>query len=224
MNEYWEKFSVFVNEKTLRERVIILLMLIVIVYGLCDLLFMGALLDKQAQKSKQLVGLTESNIVAERELADMMAVLQGGRESARREQQQLADKLAAVDAELASEASGFVPANLMPRVLEEMLEDTADLSLLKLENKPVELITGDSGGELSATPSRDEDSTHLYRHGVEMRLQGSYLAALNYLKRLEQLQWRFQWHALQFDIQEYPTGTVSVEVYTYSTERDWLGV
>lgn len=220
MSSYWEKFSVFVNEKTLRERAIIMLVMVVLVYGLCDLLFMGALLDFSSRQSSQLASLQQSNSDAQREIENLMALLSGSREATRRERQQLSDKLTKIDAELSSAASGFVPATLMPKVLEEMLIATRQLTLIKLENIPVEMVAGNSDPDVAG----DEDSTQLYRHGVEMQLQGGYLATLEYLKQLEQLQWRFQWQALQFEVDEYPTGMVTLEVYTYSTEKDWLGV
>ena len=220
MSSYWEKFSVFINEKTLRERALIMLVMVVLVYGLCDLLFMGALLDFSSRQSSQLASLQQSNSDAQREIENLMALLSGSREATRRERQQLSDKLTKIDAELSSAASGFVPATLMPKVLEEMLIATRQLTLIKLENIPVEMVAGNSDPDVAG----DEDSTQLYRHGVEMQLQGGYLATLEYLKQLEQLQWRFQWQALQFEVDEYPTGMVTLEVYTYSTEKDWLGV
>lgn len=239
MNEYWQKFSLFVNGKTLRERVIILLVIVVLVYGLCELLFFGAVLDKSNRQASQLQSVAERNLDAESEVQDLMESLSGGRQAIAREQQQLNDKLAKVDEELSSAASGFIPATLMPQVLEEILNNSEKLTLMKLENKPVEVVTGISDANSSAEKTTNnrssgrqgeqqvvdaDDKTLLYRHGVEMQLQGSYLATLDYLKRLEQLQWRFQWDALSFQVDEYPIGTVTLEVYTYSTERDWLGV
>lgn len=234
MNEYWEKFSHFVNEKTLRERVIILLVAIVLVYGLCDLFFLGGLLDKNAQQDRQLNSVLESNIDAESELQELMATLSGDAQADKREQKQLQEKLDSVDKELASAATGFIPATLMPQVLEEILNNSDKLTLIKLENKAVELVTGkaDNNKDASSEEKQAEllaakstqDNNQLFRHGVEMQLQGSYLSTLEYLQRLEQLQWRFQWDALTFVVEEYPTGTVTLEVYTYSTERDWLGV
>ena len=72
MSSYWEKFSVFVNEKTLRERAIIMLVMVVLVYGLCDLLFMGALLDFSSRQSSQLASLQQSNSDAQREIENFL--------------------------------------------------------------------------------------------------------------------------------------------------------
>lgn len=228
-NLYWGKFSRFVHEKTLRERVIILMVIVVLIYGVIDLLFLGAILDKRERQVNQLNGLLESNIAAQQEVQDLISQIGESRLAMQRQQQMLNDKLDKVDQQLSSAATGFIPATLMPKVLEQLLDidknGSEALALIKLENKPVERVTGlDEGDEKDETHIEEKDVASLYRHGVELQLQGSYLATLAYLKRLEQLQWRFEWETLVFEIQEYPVGTVTLEVYTYSTERDWIGV
>jgi MSHA biogenesis protein MshJ len=246
---YWERFSHFVHEKTLRERLIILLMIIILFYGISDLLFLGDVLENRDRQIKQLNGLVESNQAAQQEVQALLNQIGASQQSMQRQQELLNEKLIDVDRQLAASATGFIPATLMPKVLEKLLDNSAGLLLIKLENKPVEKITGldqatknesalvldshdveqdeakknenDSGNENERS---EPYTTDLYRHGVEMQLQGSYLGTLAYLKQLESLEWRFEWNALIFDIQDYPIGTVTIEVYTYSTERDWIGV
>lgn len=236
----WDKFSSFVHEKTLRERVIILFVVVVLIYGLADILFLGGILENRSRQLNQLNALLESNQVAQQEVQDLLDQIGEGRLAMQRQQQLLNEKLNHVDRQLASAAMGFIPATLMPKVLEQLLDNSEQLVLLKLENKPVERVTGlddlvanEGGTNYEGESNKKEpitealvvdDTSHLYRHGVELQLQGSYLSTLAYLKRLEQLQWRFEWDSLVFEVQKYPIGTVTLEVYTYSTERDWIGV
>ena len=236
LSDYWDKFSLFVNGKTLRERVIILLVVVVLIYGIADLLFFGAILEKRERQINQLNGLVENNQIAQQEVQALLDQMSESRLAMQRQQELLNEKLIRVDQQLASAATGFIPATLMPKVLEQLLDSSTGLVLIKLKNKPVEKITGldeiaDSNSESASKSSREnttnislDDKTDLYRHGVELHLQGSYLATLAYLKQVESLEWRFEWDALSFDIQDYPMGVVTIEVYTYSTERDWIGV
>jgi len=242
---YWERFSHFVHEKTLRERLIILLMIIILFYGISDLLFLGDVLENRDRQIKQLNGLVESNQAAQQEVQALLNQISASQQSMQRQQELLNEKLINVDRQLAASATGFIPATLMPKVLEKLLDNRAGLVLIKLENKPVEKITGldqaTKNESVSVLDNHDAEqdeakkneneneksepyTTDLYRHGVELQLQGSYLGTLAYLKQLESLEWRFEWNALIFDIQDYPVGTVTIEVYTYSTERDWIGV
>jgi len=237
-SDYWGKFSTFVNGKTLRERVIILLVVVVLIYGIADLLFFGAILESERDKLINLNGLVESNQIAQQEVQALLDQMSESRLAMQRQQKLLNEKLIRVDQQLASAATGFIPATLMPKVLEQLLDSSTGLVLIKLKNKPVEKITGldeiadsNSNSESESKNTREkatnislDDKTDLYRHGVELQLQGSYLATLAYLKQVESLEWRFEWDALSFDIQDYPMGVVTIEVYTYSTERDWIGV
>jgi MSHA biogenesis protein MshJ len=45
-----------------------------------------------------------------------------------------------------------------------------------------------------------------------------------YLKKLEQLNWRIEWDTMTFTIEEYPQGLLTIDVYTYSNEKDWISV
>ena len=207
-------------------------------------------MDNRERQIKQLNGLVESNQAAQQEVQTLLDQMRESRLAMDRQQKLLNEKLNRVDQQLASAASGFIPAALMPKVLEQLLDSSADLILIKLENKPVKRVTaldedlgpkskvkGIKQNDARANDNSERESTNLeevvlaekqptvlYRHGVELQLQGSYLATLAYLKQLESLEWRFEWDALLFDIQDYPVGTVTLEVYTYSTEREWIGV
>ena len=104
---------------------------------------------------------------------------------------------------------------MMPRVLEQVLDAQSKLKLLALENIPVVAITDH--------PSKAGSMT-LFRHGVIIELEGSYHAVLAYLQTLESLAWRLQWSSLDFEVGEYPLGKLTLKVFTYSTEKNWLGV
>ncbi|MDB2409885.1 hypothetical protein N9W57_04590 [Pseudomonadales bacterium] len=162
-NLYWEKFSRFVHEKTLRERVIILMVIVVLIYGVIDLLFLGTILDKRERQVNQLNGLLESNIAAQQEVQDLISQIGESRLAMQRQQQMLNDKLDKVDQQLSSAATGFIPATLMPKVLEQLLDidksGSEALALIKLENKPVERVTGlDEGDEKDDTRIFSNDS------------------------------------------------------------------
>ena len=47
-----------------------------------------------------------------------------------------------------------------------------------------------------------------------LTLKGNYFSILNFLKRLEQLKWQLYWDRLQYQVDNYPEATVTVEFYT----------
>jgi MSHA biogenesis protein MshJ len=49
---------------------------------------------------------------------------------------------------------------------------------------------------------------------LQLHLEGSYLATLRYLRALEALPWEFFWDGLHFEVIEYPTARVRLDIHT----------
>ncbi len=45
----------------------------------------------------------------------------------------------------------------------------------------------------------------------------------DYLTHLEQLPWKFYWQSFNYEVQEYPTALVRLNIYTLSTSNWWMG-
>ena len=69
-----------------------------------------------------------------------------------------------------------------------------------------------------------KDTAWLYRHGVEITVQGNYADMLAYLESLERLPRRVYWGALKIDAQKWPASQMTVTVYTISLEKTWWRV
>ena len=63
----------------------------------------------------------------------------------------------------------------------------------------------------------------MHKHGVRLKLQGSFFSVLDFLRKLEQLEWKFFWDAVEFRVVDYPDATVEITVYTISMEPTWIG-
>jgi len=64
----------------------------------------------------------------------------------------------------------------------------------------------------------------IYKHGIELTLQGSYLDVLRYLAAIENIGVRFFWERVEYQVEQYPLGEVSIEVFTLSTQEQLLDV
>jgi MSHA biogenesis protein MshJ len=62
----------------------------------------------------------------------------------------------------------------------------------------------------------------LYRHGVELVVQGSYLDMLSYMESLQALPSQLFWGRLQLDADNYPTATLTLTLYTLSLDEKWM--
>ena len=119
-----------------------------------------------------------------------------------------------VNETLGDYAAELIDPTEMAHVLEGVLERQTSLRLVRMRNL---------GGEvLSATG--EEDGATLYKHGLEIEFEGSYLACLEYLKDLEALPWRLYWQLFELQSQDYPTNLIRIHVSTLSLDEEWIGV
>jgi MSHA biogenesis protein MshJ len=64
----------------------------------------------------------------------------------------------------------------------------------------------------------------LYRHGVQVVLQGSYLDMVNYMEALERLPVQLFWGKATLDAQEYPKARLTLTLYTLSLDMKWISL
>lgn len=62
----------------------------------------------------------------------------------------------------------------------------------------------------------------LYRHGVELVLEGSYADLLGYLKAMEALPQRVLWGGAGLQVEQHPRCVLTLRVYTLSRDPNWL--
>ena len=159
MKVYWDKCQAFVDGKVERERIIIIAMLLALIFFLADLFLLGGLLDKQSMQAESLASITRDTQATQFEIENLKAseTSLGGSNKQRRDS--YSQTLAQLSDTLAVITEGFIPASAMPVALEQILKSSKNLSLLSLENKPVELISG-------AGP---DQNAYLYRHDFYYR-------------------------------------------------------
>jgi MSHA biogenesis protein MshJ len=64
----------------------------------------------------------------------------------------------------------------------------------------------------------------VYKHGVEIVVQGGYVELMDYLAQLENLPVRVVWGNLKLHVETYPKTTMSLTMYTLSLEKKWLNI
>ena len=66
--------------------------------------------------------------------------------------------------------------------------------------------------------------TTLYRHGVELTLEGSFGDLMNYVAGLEELPQRVLWGALSFRVEQHPRAVLKLQLFTLSSARHWIEI
>ena len=64
----------------------------------------------------------------------------------------------------------------------------------------------------------------LYRHGVELVLEGGFNDLLQTLKALETLPQHVLWGSVSLQVEQHPRSVLTLRVYTISRDRHWLEI
>lgn len=130
------------------------------------------------------------------------------------------DKL---DEQLRQFSSVLVRPEEVNGLLENLLVRQSGLRLLSLKTlAPQSVLPVETPKEGEAKPAAR--SFDLYRHGVEIRLEGSYTQLQAYLAQLEKLQQKLLWGPLDYRVVDYPRAEMTLTVYTLSPDRAWLAL
>lgn len=77
---------------------------------------------------------------------------------------------------------------------------------------------------LPSTMSGSNAPPSLYRHGVEITLEGSFGELLSYLRTLEAMPQHVLWGGLRMKTAQHPTTVMTLRLYTLSRDRVWLEI
>ena len=143
-------------------------------------------------------------------------------------------KLKQVDEQLLRLTSELINPIQMRFALIDMLKVQKGVSLISFEllgAKPImgkegELASDDEAkeGDTEAENLDVEPNINLYQHGIRLKLTGKYFQLRDYLTQLEAMSWKFFWRDFQYKIKEYPLGELEIEMYSLSTNKEFIGV
>ena len=148
----------------------------------------------------------------------------------------LAQRLAALDAELGSAAQGYVSPERMNELLRSLLREQKGLKLVSLLNRPVESLshppenaaaaqgdarTAESSARGAEIPADDRGP---FLHPVEIVVEGDYASVAAYLRALEGLPYRIHWRRVELTALDYPVNRVRIEIGALSLSRHWMSV
>lgn len=231
MTQLWLKIAAKIDALALRERLIVFAALVaVVVYGI----FAASVdLSQWHQKTLQTQLAKQRTEVAE--LQSKTAALQRKQvdpDAANRARvEDLGRQIIEIENTLKDLQKNLVPAQRVNALLQQMLTADTRLQLVSLRSLPVALLlvrpasaAGAGATAPSPTPPADAGDVNVYKHGVEMTLQGSYADLHDYLARLEQSQWRMFWWRAKLSTEDSPRLTLTVTLYTLSLDKGWLEV
>ena len=227
MKQSWGKLAARFDALQPRERVMVFVAGLAIIAGLGFVLAIDGALAKHklvaanADKHRvDLAHLQKQNAELSRQLAQDPDV------EGRKHIEDLRRQLGGYDTELRGVQQGLVPPDRMAKVLEDMLSRDSQVRLVKLRTLPVAALVepaaaaADRASAKSPVPAKNL----VYKHGIELTVEGNYLDLLEYQARLEKLPWRMFFARTSVNAVDYPRVFMTITLYTLSLEEAWLVV
>lgn len=206
-----------------RERVLMAICASACVFMLIDQLAIQPQSERQQEVSRAYAFAKAENAAIEAELATLARHELSEEQRLRLDEiKQLREQVEQIERRLSREVGALVPPEAIVSLLEEVLAQTPDLALIRVESQPPERL-GRESTDRTAQPI-SAASGGLFRHGLQIEIEGSYLATLDYLERLESSSWNLLFDRLVIEMQSYPTARVQIELHTISGNEEWVGV
>jgi len=130
---------------------------------------------------------------------------------------QLTKQAESLDQQISLLTQALVPPQEMLSLLGNLVKAEKNARLISLNNLPLQTVTLSNNAD-------DKTSGEIYRHGLELRIYGSYSDAVSYLNRIEALPWKVFIEDLSYSTEQYPNGILILKVYTLSTSQEIIGV
>jgi MSHA biogenesis protein MshJ len=130
-----------------------------------------------------------------------------------------------LDEDISRLTKALVAPKQMVFLLESMLKSDKEMKLISLLNLPKEDVTFSLEKEQNAVNETDEtEEGVIYKHAFEIEMEATYDSTVNYLRRIDNLEWKVFWQQLDFEVKHYPSGILKIKIYTLSTSKEVLGV
>jgi MSHA biogenesis protein MshJ len=204
-----------INALKFRERAMILLAFLAVVGFVGETYFLAPARQELAREKKRIADQQNRRQELQAQEVRLRQRLEEDLDARNRQRiQDLRAEIAKEEKRLHAELDNLVSPVEMNRVLRDFVPADGRLRLERVRSLPSSALNIGAG----------EDAPRLYRRGVELELQGEFLALLDYLRAIEASPWRLHWDVLRLNISEYPVCEIRLRVFTLSIEPGWIGI
>jgi MSHA biogenesis protein MshJ len=243
-----QKLMEQIDARVLRERVLIFLTVLAVVFLIWQLLVQSAIDKTTRSLEAERAKITKEQQELETKITTLTMTMASDPAIAKRKDiDRLRANISEVEASLAGLSQGLIGAEQLPKVLQDVLARTASIQLREVRTLPVtELqlptvaiapqgavpaptggaIPAPTGGATNAATAAKNPmmGTGVYKHSVIIRVTGSYLELFDLLRAIEALPWKFYWESLDYGVTQYPNAEIDIQVFTLSSEEGLFGV
>ncbi len=140
----------------------------------------------------------------------------------------LQSQLKSLETDLNDLKATLVSPEEMPLLLRNLLKKNSALKLISLKTLPashlIEKDSTDTETKSTVIKVADSKNPNVFKHGVEITIEGRYLDLLEYVAELEKMPWHVLWSKVNLNAENYPESRLTLTVYTLSLDKNWLSI
>lgn len=214
------KYMERVDALTLRERGIVFVAVMVVLYAVAANLLFPPLFSEQNRLQQQIKSKRDQLSSFETQIQAALARSAEDPDAALRTKLAALEKREqALDRAMAEVTARLVSPRDMARLMEDILRKNRKLELVRIESLPPEIL-GASATQAGSAPA----GLTAYRHGMRIEVKGRYPDLLAYLHSLENMPWKVYWGQVNLQVEQYPISRVTLQIYTLSTHEGWIAI
>ena len=219
----WQSLVAKTEQISFRERLLITFAGLVLTYGLAELLYFDQLRTENRKLDNQMEKLKKDQRNHENELL----VLRAKKEKPKKLQAEikaLDEKIRGIEEEILGFSDVMTQPETMTATLKEILSQRGELNIKSLKNEEAVPIQLEQKLKKNNKNVNDKPLTiGLYRHSLELELEGSFEAAKRFVKKIESANKNLYWESIEYEVVNYPLGRLTIRVFTLSREKEWIG-
>lgn len=227
IRQRWQHLLARYDALSRRERGLVAAAVVGGVLLIGNALFIDLPLARASVQTRQMAAERNELATLQAQLASLQRDLRDPNEENRQRLAAIGNEMQGLRAELLRHEQQLVPPREIPGLLERLLTRHAALRLVSLKTLPGRLANAPEDSA-AAAPSgepaaRGKGTIEVWRHGVEIRLRGSYADLSDYVADLESLPQRLVWGEATLSA-DYPKSELQLKLYSYSLDRAWLSL
>lgn len=215
-----------IDGRILRERVLIFLTLLVLVFVVWNFV-VQAKFDRERKSLQAEAGkvTTEQRVLESHINTLTMSMASDPAITKAKEISSLTASVSKMEERLSGLSQGLISAEQLPKALEDVLHRTASVKLLQVRTlAATELQLTSVKSDPAGATKPEVRGAGVYKHAVLIRVAGNYSQLIQLMTEIEALQWKFYWESLDYTVKEYPNAEIEIRVFTLSSEEGLLGV
>lgn len=199
-----------------REKVLIFATGLIVIVAIMVFLLIDPALQKNTKTADSLPPLaTEIQTLQQTSIIYEQALAEDPNEKLREQIASVNDRMQVLQNQFSAQLSDLILPRQMPVLIEQVFAQAEGLKLVEMASvTPVNIFADNPA--MAGVP--------LYQHGVKLTFEGRFFAVRDFLASLEQLTNQIYWRSMAYQVSEYPNAEVTLEVYTLSTEKAFIGV